>query len=303
MMQKIFIAYGTGNYKKSLRRITKEARNLGIFSKVIAYSEEDMPLAINASPLKIYKRGNGYWVWKPYIIWKTMQDYPNSIVVYADSGCTLRPNIDEWNHWFSLLEQYDTLTFQYRRDHFYHLWEEPEINHKSTNLEYNKESFIKYFEPMIGRGWLDEPQCMSGCVLACRDSKMVKMWMDITMMRPDLVIDSFGVETVGASPMFHAHRHDQSLCTALSFYYMGTNVVKMLPETAESQFETAAVSATRIALSPNPVPLKTRIIEGVKKKIGSDKYEKWHSKMAKKKLVMKFILFIEHKGAKAYRNG
>lgn len=304
-MQKIFIAYGTGNYKKSLRRISKEARNLGIFSKVITYTEKDMPLCINASPLKAYKNGNGYWVWKPYIIWKTMQDYPNSIIVYADAGCVLRRNMDEWNNWFQLMEKYDTITFQYRADHFYELWEEPEKNRKTTNLEWCKESFIRYFEPMLGRDWLSLPQCWGGAVLACRNSKFIKMWLDITLMRPDLVMDSFGVEVLNPHPMFREHRRDQSICTALSLYWQTQpgNMVKILPETAESQKDTAAIAAVRKCASPNPIPLKTRIIMGIKKHVGEDTYEKYHELLSSNKIVQKIILSIEHKGAKAYRNG
>jgi hypothetical protein len=297
MMQKIFIAYGTGGYLKSLHRIGKEAKKLGIFSKVILYTEKDMPLFIQASPLKVYGRGNGYWVWKPYIIWKTMQEYPNSIVVYADSGCTLQPNMEEWNKWFELLETYDTLAFRYRLDYVYP-WQEDDETIMTTDAQWTKESLIRYFDLMIGnRDWINTGQIWSGLVLACRNSKLVKMWMDITLMHPELIIDCYGNETVEQAVNFREHRHDQSVFSALCEYWSikGT-VVKVLTETAESSND-AAVLATRKRILKNPVPLKTRMILSIKGKIGTTRYESMHKKLSKTKLFKKWVLHIEHKGA------
>ena len=302
-MQKIFIAYGSGAYLQSLRRISKEAKKLGIFSKVITYTEKDMPPFIKSSPLKAYPNGNGYWIWKPYIIWKTMDEYPNSIVVYADCGCTLRPKMEEWNYWFSIMETYDTITFQYRKEEVY-MWEDLEKNRRTTNLEWCKQSFIDYFEPMMGREWLSEQQCMSGVVLACRHSILIKMWMDISLYRQDLLMDSFGADLYNPHPMFRQHRRDQSLCSALSMYWRNQpgNVVKVLPETAESQVDTAAIGATRICRLSNPVPLKTRYIRWLKLKFGDRAYQKWHEKLKDNSFVKRIVLRIEHVGAQEFRN-
>ena len=297
MKQKVFIAYGSGGYLKSLHRIGKEAKKLGIFSKVILYTEKDMPLFIQASPLKAYKGGNGYWVWKPYIIWKTMQEYPNSIVVYADSGCTLQSNMEEWNKWFELLETYDTLAFRYRLDYVYP-WQEEDDGVMTTDAQWTKMSLIRYFDSMIGnRDWLQEGQVMSGVVLACRNSKLIKMWLDITMMHPELIIDCFGNEIVEQSADFKAHRHDQSVLSALCSYWRDKGrVVKVLAETAES-CKDSAVIATRIRIFKNPIPLKTRMIYKIKGAIGTKRYDSIHQWLSGSKLFKKWVLHIEHKGA------
>ena len=274
MRQKVFIAYGSGDYLRSLRRIGKEAKKLGIFSKVILFTEKDLPLFIQASPLMAYGRGNGYWVWKPFIIWKTMQEYPDSIVVYADCGCTLQPNYEEWNKWFGLLETYDTLVFQYKIDSVYP-WQ---INNPSmtNNEQWTKISLIRYFDSMIGnRDWVQTAQVWGGLVIACRKSKMIKMWMDIVLMRPDLIIDCFGNEVVEQVANFKEHRHDQSVLSALCAYWKdkGTTVM-MLPETAESEKD-AAVLATRLH-EVLKEPFKTKLIRGLKKTFGEDFYRKLH---------------------------
>jgi len=274
MVNRVFIAYGSGAYLKSLHRIGKEAKKLGIFSKVILFTEKDMPPFIQASPLKAYGRGNGYWAWKPYIIWKTMQDYPDSIVVYADCGCTLQPNMEEWKSWFKLMETYDTLAFRYRLDYVYP-WQidNPSV---TNDANWSKESLIKYFDPLIGnRDWIETGQVWAGLIVACRNSKLVKMYMDITLMRPDLVIDCFGNELVEQADSFKEHRHDQSVWSALCAYWdgKGTNV-KILLETAESD-SNAAVLATRLHEVPKE-PFKTRLIRVLRKILGDSLYSKLH---------------------------
>lgn len=298
---KVFISYGSENYLESLRRIGKEAQKLGIFSKVILYTEKDMPPFIQASPLKAYGRGDGYWVWKPYIIWKTMQEYPNSIVVYADSGCTLQPNMEEWNRWFELLETYDTLTFQYRLDYIYP-WQQEDKKCLTVDAQWTKESLIRYFDPMIGnRDWINEGQVLSGLVLAHKNSKLVKMWMDIVLMHPELVVDCFGKEIVEQSKEFREHRHDQSVLSALCAYWRNVgNVLKVLPETLESN-EEAAVVATRIRILKDPITLKTRMIRKVKQIVGEKRYGSIHNWLAKKRIFRKWVLHIEHKGAVSMR--
>ena len=61
----VFISYGDIVFQKSLKRIVKEAKSLKIFDKVIAYTPTDLPKEIMQSPLMQYKRGGGYWLWKP----------------------------------------------------------------------------------------------------------------------------------------------------------------------------------------------------------------------------------------------
>lgn len=274
-MQKIFVTYGGGwRYKDTLKRIEKEAKSLGIFDKVICYKPEDMPLSVQASPLKIYERGDGYWSWKPYVIWKTLQDYPSAIVVYADAGCKLLPNFEEWNSWFNLMQTYETITFRYRADYTYPWEQSGEC--KTTNREWTKKSMIDYFEPLIGnKEWLAESQLWAGCVIAHnKDNLLIRMWLDIMFMRPDLIIDVFGTEVLQQNKLFIDHRHDQSLLSAISTYFenKSNNVVKILPETAESQKANAAVVAARI-IKKEVEPIRTRIIRFIKSTIGDDTYE------------------------------
>jgi hypothetical protein len=226
-----------------------------------------------------------------------MQEYPNSIVVYVDCGCTLLPNMEEWNKWFELLETYDTLAFRYRLD-FVYPWQDEDSTVMTTDAQWTKMSLIRYFDPMIGnREWLQESQVMSGIVLACRKSKLIKMWMDITLMHPELIVDCYGNETIEQADYFREHRHDQSLLSALCAYWKDKGcVVNILPETADS-CKDAAVVATRKRILKNPVPLKTRVIQRIKDRIGDKRYESIHDRVSNCRIFQKWVLHIEHKGA------
>lgn len=65
--------------------------------------------------------GGGYWAWKPCIIKEILSKYDdNTIVCYADAGCTLKKGI-EWTLYFELMKDYDMICFKYRDE--YPQWE------------------------------------------------------------------------------------------------------------------------------------------------------------------------------------
>lgn len=82
------INYANNEYKKAQELNSKTALQHGA-DKVIAYSPEDIDryfYEINKEVLVCHK-GNGYWLWKPYIIKKTLEEMEDGdYLIYADSG-------------------------------------------------------------------------------------------------------------------------------------------------------------------------------------------------------------------------
>ena len=121
MEKRIMISFADSKLKPTLKQINKEALQSGFFDEVHTYNERTFDSGYWKKYRKWYEsnpRGFGYWCWKPYIIWRTMQDYPDAIVVYADAGCKLQAG-EEWEDWFKDMEQYDTLLTAYRTDYDY----------------------------------------------------------------------------------------------------------------------------------------------------------------------------------------
>lgn len=85
----IAINYANEKYVKSQKYNTKTAYKNGKVDKVIEYSPEDIDDEFRKCNQNIFKceRGDGYWIWKPYIILKTLEKAKNGdYVFYADSG-------------------------------------------------------------------------------------------------------------------------------------------------------------------------------------------------------------------------
>ena len=93
----VFLTFGgpTSNYHKRVLELTTQAKKSNFFTKVYGYTEQFLkndPLfwGQNGPFILNSKRGYGYWIWKPYIIQKTLQNMnENDILIYADAGCHL----------------------------------------------------------------------------------------------------------------------------------------------------------------------------------------------------------------------
>ena len=273
---KIFITYGDDNFRLSLKRIRKEAYKLGIFDKVIVYTPKDVSNEIEQSPLMANKRGGGYWLWKPYVIWKTMQKYPNAIVVYADAGCTLNRNYEEWNSWFEIMKSVDTLLTHYRPNVDYG-WSDAFKTSSVKISTWTKRQTIDYFDERFeNTDWHNFNKLWGGFVIAKNNSPLIRNWLDIMLAYPELVSDPEDQEWEHQYEGFCAHRHDQSIITPLAYWFeqKEAGIVKIIPETAESS-NTSAVVASRIK-DENKPPLKTRLIFKIKSIIGEEMYRILH---------------------------
>lgn len=97
--KKILINYANDAFKKAQKLNSKTGIEVGGFDKVIEYGPKDIDKKFYEKNKHILTqlRGGGYWLWKPYIILKTLKrkdvkegDY----VFYADSGSYFINKID-----------------------------------------------------------------------------------------------------------------------------------------------------------------------------------------------------------------
>lgn len=83
------VAYGNDAFAGSRDYNLKTAIKKGKADKAIAYSPEDIDESFyqqNKDILSL-KRGNGYWLWKPYLILKTLNQIEDGdYLMYADAG-------------------------------------------------------------------------------------------------------------------------------------------------------------------------------------------------------------------------
>ena len=229
-MKKIFIAYADAALAYSLKRIGRQARRLNIFDEVILYTPADLSDELKAHPLMQHRKGGGYWVWKPWLIQKTLLEHePGDIVVYVDAGSTLRKS-PEWNRLFGLMDRYDTLCFQYAETVpiFAH-W-----GNASTKIKYwTKKSALTFLDEYFhDNAYRENCKVMGGLLFMKNpDNSLLRQWLDISLNHPELIVDPTGEEMKDQEPGFAYHKHEQSFLTALAYY---DKTVCMIPETYEN---------------------------------------------------------------------
>ena len=279
-MKKIFISYADDNMRYSLKRIGKQAKKTNVFDEILLYTPDLLPFYIKESPLMAYKRGGGYWAWKPAIIWETLQHYEEGdIVVYADAGCSINKS-GQWDmYWNNLSGTYNTIVFQFNDE----MPEWKQWGQTSTKIRYwTKRSAFRYFEQLLGEDYGNYNKIMGGFIICKgKHNPFIKHWLDITLSHPELVMDLSGEEVKDQIPSFAYHKHDQSVITPLAHLYVSE--VLILTETAETNPANAAVAASRIRAKTQSDYITFRLKYYLRKFLGDNLFDRIKFKLIRKR--------------------
>jgi len=94
---KVLINYADCNFKTSQQLNSKTGLEVGGFDRVISYGPKDIDPLFRRKNRKILaeKRGAGYWLWKPYIINKTLNSMKEKDwLFYADTDSYFINTVD-----------------------------------------------------------------------------------------------------------------------------------------------------------------------------------------------------------------
>lgn len=135
---KYFLTYGDKNFLKSRERIINEAKQLNIFDEFILKTEdirneieikqlidsnEDFKFVFNS------RRGGGYYIWKPYVICKTLQKLDHGdILVYLDSGSQIKSS--RQSHYDRVQTLFETLENDHKGVMSFPMWDYPRNSFK-----------------------------------------------------------------------------------------------------------------------------------------------------------------------------
>lgn len=231
-MKTFFITYGDQNYQESLLRIKKEAEALEIFDEVRLYNDEALPEPFKDYTTQ-YKRGGGYWLWKPWIIHDTLsRANEGDIIVYADAGCTLLKHKD-WRHYFKILKKKEAIFFIA----------------SGKNRKWCKKEVFSFFNPYNDL-WKFANQIQATFIIIkkTKDNDAVEHWYHLAEKYPHLFTDVNEEDRCKESPSFKEHRHDQSVLTGCICTSKQLNQYCLLPEKMEKRYKHGqAVLASRIS--------------------------------------------------------
>jgi hypothetical protein len=87
------ISFASSDMKKSLNRLSKQAKKFEFFDTIQMYNDTDLERDFRenfSQFLHIGSRGYGYWIWKPTIILKGLSKLKaGESLLYVDAGCHL----------------------------------------------------------------------------------------------------------------------------------------------------------------------------------------------------------------------
>jgi hypothetical protein len=218
-----FLTFGGGSpqYHKRVKETIIEVKQFDIFDNIFGYTDLDLKKDEifwnkHGEFIENNKRGYGYWIWKSYLILKTLKNINyNDIIVYADVGCHYniynKPVLLEYINILNNSKYHGILSFElepYRGI--------PKI-YCGGNLEkeYIKGDLFKYFNYETNNDIKNSLQnCTTYMVVKknYHSIKFIEKWYEICC-NYHLLSDIPSIEP--NEPEFIEHRHDQSIFSLL----------------------------------------------------------------------------------------
>jgi hypothetical protein len=240
-----FISYGNDNFKARKEGIHKEAIEMGCFNGTIKiYEPNDLSEDFKNATKSVLseKRGGGYWIWKPYIIYDMLKNInENDILVYADAGCTL--NVGG----VARLKEYIGAISPSTNKSVFAMRLTTELEKKWTSTP-----IFEYFDEPLNGEFANSNQILATTSIyrKCPESmEFVKRWLQVAQTRPDLFTDLYNDESKRTNPMFSENRHDQSIFSMILKSEPYKNSCVVIDEEIESGLgfsEKSPVKATRL---------------------------------------------------------
>jgi len=205
-----FITFGAGgeNFIKAGERLLKQAEAVGVFDKCILYTEEHLKKdnefwLQHSTFIEQNKRGYGYWLWKPYLIKKMMEQMNDGDkLVYLDAGCEI--DIKKKNELLA---------------HMKYVEEELVIGSRTCiEREFTKLDLILKLD-MLDAKYLENHQHQGGAeiYLVCDKTRdLINKWYELCCDY-HLIDDTPSIN--GNLFGFQEHRHDQSVFSLLTKKY------------------------------------------------------------------------------------
>lgn len=198
----VAINYANRKFRAAQKFNTKSAYQFGA-QKVIEYTPRAIDKNFREKNKKIlsHKRGNGYWLWKPYLIYKTLASlHDNDYLVYVDSGAAYINHVDNL---ISSLEEskQSIMLFQISQIEKYYTKRNAFILMDCDNEYYYNSHQI----------------CGTYSIYKKNNESMafVKKWLDYAQ-DPDLIMDDPAAHSTQEFDCFVDHRHDQSILSLLA---------------------------------------------------------------------------------------
>ena len=217
--QKIYgISYASRQFNARENIINKQGINSGLFYSFKCFTENEVDnefIKKMGEVWKMSKRGGGYWIWKPYIIYEKLKRIrDNDILVYIDAGCSLNiteKSIKRFNEYIEMVNNHWTGFLRFR------------LGENCKETLYNNRYFLDFFQKRYNcniNEYMKDTQLLNG-ILIMRKTKFV---MDFFKEHMSMLYENPKIHTDIYTLSNEKHRHDQSVMSIL-YKHMKGNLI------------------------------------------------------------------------------
>jgi hypothetical protein len=203
-----FITYGDNNYDRAKQIITEEAKRFYNFKSITAYSPNDLDKEFKEKNNNILKqsRGGGYWIWKPYLIYKKLNEIEeNDYLLYLDAGCRFNDKgLDRFLEYIEMLKNSNKPIISFVMSHQKECW-------------WTNDNIFNYFNIKNTSEIANNGQIVGGIKLMKKcnfTEQLYKRCLDTLDKDNLLFTDEYNKKTNRKD--FRDNRHDQSIVSIIS---------------------------------------------------------------------------------------
>jgi len=212
-MKKYLVNYAHKTHHHSQKSNSQSGLSVGGFDEVFSYGYSDIDESFKEKNKHILEqdRGAGYWLWKPYVIKKALENInSDDILFYSDSGISFIKPIDEL---VTLMDSTDEKLLLFELEDFH------------PNKRWTKRDTFVYMG-LDEEPYLSQPQLLASYMLMRKNDFVISFINEWLKYAEDyrIITDSPNECDLGNYPDFYDHRHDQSILSLLGRKYNIKNV-------------------------------------------------------------------------------
>lgn len=215
--------FGSEGYESGIDRLCQQAKyyridDNNIFNRIFVYKEENLKhikdLDDHRYFIDFYKKGYGYWIWKPLIILNSLYNLkPDDILLYLDVGCELNYNgYKLMSEYINHMRNYDILSFR--------------LNDCTEQSWCKMDTYKRIFEN--NDSFLNTEQIMATSFLLKNNTNckefLIENYKIMIENNYNYLIDTPSI--LSNHTDFKCHRHDQSIFSLLLKKYINENKIK-----------------------------------------------------------------------------
>lgn len=244
----IAISFADEKFRNAQKLNTRTAYKYGA-DKVIEYSPKDIDEEFYKKNEHIFalKRGFGYWIWKPYVINKTLKNANyGDYVVYVDAGAAY---VNKISYLIDIMKRDNLDVMCFCIDQMEREWDKRDI---LIYMDADNDQILD--SNQICGGYIIAKKTTHSCALLNKYLELAQDERLITDMPNTMGVDNY--------PEFKEHRHDQSIWSLLC------KKEGILPYRDPSQF----------GINPREYPIPNEVLKRSDYPQIVDSHRKWYIK-------------------------